>query len=85
MKRGYVICPKCGGTGIVTLDSGKKARCNFCYSSGEVPKEKTNQTNEKWFDTLSTEEKAEIIAQLSSYGGNVEAILDWLKGEHRQD
>lgn len=43
---------------------------------------KENYTNEEWFNTLSTEEKAEVIAQLSSYGGNVEAILDWLKDKH---
>ena len=40
------------------------------------------QTNEEWFDTLTTKGKAEVIAQLSSYGGNVEAILDWLKEKH---
>ena len=42
-------------------------------------------TNEEWFCQLSTEEKAEIIAQLSSYGGNVEAILEWLKQPHREE
>lgn len=41
-----------------------------------------NMTNEEWFDTLTTEGKAEVIAQLSSYGGNVDAILDWLKEKH---
>ena len=43
---------------------------------------KKEQTNEEWFDTLTTKGKAEVIAQLSSYGGNVEAILDWLKEKH---
>lgn len=43
-----------------------------------------NYTNEEWFDTLTTKGKAEVIAQLSSYGGNVEAILDWLKGKHNE-
>ena len=37
---------------------------------------------ENWFISLPTEEKAEVIAQLSSYGGNVEAILEWLKQPH---
>ena len=41
-----------------------------------------NYTNEDWFDTLTTKGKAEVIAQLSSYGGNVDAILDWLKEKH---
>ena len=45
-------------------------------------KEETPQTKEEWFNTLTAEEKAETIAQLSSYGGNVEAILDWLKAKH---
>ena len=77
-------CPKCGGNGKeywngnVFCNTGFE--CDKCNGTGEI-----EQTNEEWFDTLSTEEKAEVFAQLSSYGGNVDAILDWLKGEHRQD
>ena len=47
-----------------------------------IPKNGKQITNEEWFDTLTTKGKAEVIAQLSSYGGNVEAILDWLKEKH---
>ena len=47
-----------------------------------MPKNEKPMSNEEWFYILSTEEKAEIIAQLSSYGGNVDAILDWLKQPH---
>ena len=43
-----------------------------------------NMTNEEWFDTLTTKGKAEVIAQLSSYGGNVEAILLWLQQPYRE-
>ena len=47
-----------------------------------MPKNGKPMSNEEWFDTLTTKGKAEVIAQLSSYGGNVEAILDWLKEKH---
>jgi len=95
MRRGYVICPKCGGIGIVTLDSGKKARCSFCHSSGEVPKEKTMQTNEEWFCGLSTEEKAEVLYKFYCDGRNDElqvyvsinanSFKEWLKQPHREE
>lgn len=79
-------CKACNGTGkIKVIDFAKQGWkdtekvCPICYGSGII-----EQTNERWFDTLSTEEKAETIAQLSSYGGNVEAILLWLKEPHRE-
>jgi hypothetical protein len=49
-----------------------------------MPKNGKQITNEEWFDTLTTKGKAEVIAQLSSYGGNVEAILVWLKQPHTE-
>ena len=54
------------------------------YDVCKVRLAKENYTNEEWFCQLQTEEKAEVIAQLSSYGGNVEAILEWLKEKHRK-
>ena len=50
----------------------------------ELKEFKKMQTNEEWFCQLPTEENAETVAQLSSYGGNVEAILDWLKEIHKE-
>lgn len=52
------------------------------YDVCKVRLAKENYTNEEWFCQLPTKGKAEVIAQLSSYGGNVEAILDWLKEKH---
>lgn len=68
-------CPKCKFYNIC------KDRLNEAVDEC-VRFKSIEQTNEEWFDTLSTEEKAEVLAQLSSYGGNVEAILDWLKEKH---
>ena len=75
-------CPRCNGKRCEPDNSGSLVwrACKMCHGTGIVP-----DNNENWFCSLSTEEKAEVIAQLSSYGGNVDAILDWLKGEHRQD
>jgi signal peptidase I len=55
-------------------------KCQKCKGSGY--KVEQGQTNEEWFDTLTTKGKAEVIAQLSSYGGNVKAMLEWLKQPH---
>lgn len=79
-------CKFCGGSGndIWSID-GVVQPCPVCGGTGVI-KPLTNNgkpiTNEEWFNTLTTEEKAETIAQLSSYGGNVEAILEWLKEKH---
>jgi len=71
-------CPKCDGTGemqICEMGFIGKDECDKCHGKGYL-------NNEEWFDTLTTKGKAEVIAQLSSYGGNVKAILDWLKQPH---
>ena len=73
-------CPKCEGTGEIQIcEMGfiGKDECDKCHGKGYL-------NNEEWFDTLTTKGKAEVIAQLSSYGGNVEAILDWLKEVHKE-
>lgn len=79
-------CKSCNGTGkIKTIDFAKQGWkdtekvCSICHGTGTI-----EQTNEEWFCQLSTEAKAEVLAQLSSYGGNVGAILDWLKGKHNE-
>jgi len=56
-----------------------ECNANDCKDCGAYTYSHHTQTKEEWFCQLSTVEKAEIIAQLSSYGGNVEAILEWLK------
>ena len=75
-------CPECGGHKNFISLAGTPFEvvrpCKICKGKGEV-----DVSNEEWFDTLSTKGKAEIIAQLSSYGGNVEAILLWLQQPHR--
>ena len=68
-------CPNCNG---VPYD--EVWTCEVCNGTGIVEP----LTNEEWFCSLSTEGKAEVIAQLSSYGGNVEAILLWLKQPHKE-
>ena len=90
MKRGYVVCPKCNGTGIMTLENGKEARCSFCFSSGEVPKEKTMQTNEEYIRSCSTEELAELLAKIQTDEyelpvdtAYINAWKSWLKEEHK--
>lgn len=68
-------CPRCKFYNIC------KGRLNETIENC-VRFKSVEQTNEERFNTLTTKGKAEIIAQLSSYGGNVEAILNWLKEKH---
>lgn len=39
-------------------------------------------TNENWFISLPTEEKAKVISRLDCYHGNVYEIEQWLKEIH---
>lgn len=41
------------------------------------------QTNEKWFCQLPTEEKAKVISKLDCLHGNVYEIEEWLKQPHQ--
>ena len=51
-------CPICDGGGRITsLPSGMPVKCTRCNGTGEV-----EQTNEEWFDSLTTEEKAKVFA-----------------------
>ena len=51
-----MICPDCGGKGGDTYDVFGWVKCRTCNGTGEI-----EQTNEEWFDRLSTEEKAMVI------------------------
>ena len=44
--------------------------------------EEHDMKNEEWFCTLDTATKAEVMAQLSSYGGRADALEEWLKRRH---
>ena len=67
----FITCPACNGTGIDVPD--------------EEQEEPQEQTNEEWFCTLSTEEKAEVL--LRFYYQDVcmntkQSVVEWLKEVH---
>ena len=66
-----MICTVCWGKGWTRGDGGEKVTCPACHGSGKV-----EQTNEEWFCTLSTEEKAEWIAKQKCDGCNDEPYDD---------
>ena len=89
-------CPNCGGTGKeywngnVFCNTGFE--CDKCHGTGEV-----EQTNEEWFCSLSTEEKAkEFVAIQLQECDSCEVITDkmiqscfnrwkeWLKQPHHE-
>ena len=81
-------CPECGGKGKVSkyfyekVGFGKyekvcaDVQCEECDGTGEI-----EQTNEEWFDTLSTEEKAMAIVlccpyEINWFGENFEKRME---------
>ena len=86
-------CTKCGGTGKeywngnVFCNTGFE--CDKCNGTGEV-----EQTNEEWFDGLSTWEKAKwlydhyVNARADEFYGRPEKTLSeyqkWLVSVHRE-
>lgn len=50
-------CPNCNGKGFYSVD-WQKVRCEVCNGSGKKP-----MNNEEWFCGLSTEQKAEWLAE----------------------
>ena len=93
-----MICTKCGGKGDYfneVYNDGKRRRetlikCDKCNGTGEV-----QMTNEEWFATLSTEEKAKTIANATyssaMMGAEITALPKedevrkwkmWLKAPH---
>ena len=76
-------CPVCNGTGEVQVTGDSVTDiCDKCGGTGKITK-KDSVTNEKWLCSLPTDKKALIIAELSSYGGNVYALEKWLKEIHK--
>ena len=56
---GRMICPKCGGKGYVYNALGSfNEDCGHCQGTGNVRVEGEPITNEEWFNTMNTEEKA---------------------------
>lgn len=69
-------CKKCDGTGYYhaygifdDIQCSVKHKCELCNGTGII-----KQTNEEWFDELSTEEKAVVLAQFE--------MQTKLKGNH---
>ena len=60
------------------------AKCPICGGTGDT-KNNIPLTNEQWFCSLPTDKKALIIAELSSYGGNIYALEEWLRETHKQN
>lgn len=89
-------CPNCGGKGKYKNGFGKVGSCYYCLGIGKVnDKGERNMTNEEWFDGLSTEEKAETIANATyssaMMGAEITALPKedevrkwkmWLKAPH---
>lgn len=82
-------CKACNGAGYVTAcvyesdEIGfvdKNYECAVCNGTGQI-----EQSNEEWFATLKTKEKAKAISQLSCYQGNIYEIEKWLKQPHREE
>lgn len=61
-------CKFCDGSGKDYWElNGVPYPCPVCNGTGEIkdePHKKVEQTNEEWFDGLSTEEKAKIIKMM---------------------
>ena len=83
------VCPKCNGRGTVGyfhIDHFVDIECDRCNGSGEV-----EMTNEEWFASLPTEEKAKWIAEEKMCRGYfifpsmeeaIQDALEWLKEKH---
>ena len=86
-------CPECGGyKNFVSLDGTPfevVRPCKRCHGTGEI-----EVTNEEWFDSLTTEEKAKVLAcefivacDDYAYSNNKETWnekywVEWLKQPH---
>ncbi len=88
-----MLCKMCGGVGTVSgtfYRNGKyvsdTVACKWCNGTGKI-----KQTNEKWFCSLPTEEKAKemcvIMADMAEANDGVwdeKMIEAWLKEEHHE-
>ncbi len=72
-------CPKCGGTGEIQIcEMGfiGKDECDKCHGKGYL-------TNEEWFCSLDTEDKAREISDMTAQGYWSEELVErWLKEIH---
>ena len=87
-------CPNCNGTGNIANGMWLCCECEGTgYIEDEMPQKML--TNEEWFCSLSTEEKADLLAELvwwihpSVQGGRKveltkESFLRWLKEKHHE-
>ena len=95
----YAKCKHCDGTGTTNwCINGTFVDCPYCGGSGEMEVE---QTNEEWFCSLTTEEKARFIdniltccfdenavcenCKLHDKNCDYKGILEWLKQPHREE
>ena len=86
-------CPCCNGTGrtqMVTLVKDVDFPCLECHGTGVV-----EQTNEEWFTSLSTEEKADKLTDFSFWLVPAlpseerrerirKKLMEWLKEKHKE-
>ena len=75
-------CPCCdNGKSRSTYGLLYRMPCTICDGTGEV------QTNEEWFDSLPTNEKAKVLARLDSKPAYIKELTEseweqWLKDIH---
>ena len=87
------ICPKCNGAGVVVLDNGRKAKCNFCFGRGMTDR-LLEQTNEEYLRSCDTEQLADVLESFYWKGINDDAdnegfkseeyFVNWLKEVHKE-
>ena len=102
ISRGWMQerCSYCGGTGYVPTNVfgvNGAIKCDFCDGSGvfitNAVEPMTEQTNEEWLRTCSTEELAEFIRQQRDDWSDgwysdchrFEEIVEWLKQPHTKE
>ena len=87
-------CPACNGTGLVYNALGDfEEDCGYCHGKGNVAEP---HTNEEWFSTLSTEEKAKFFVMIEMTAMHpikrgavdmekfIEEVVEWLKQPHKE-
>ena len=93
-------CNRCNGNGKYKTIFGNTIICDFCYGTGKITYgdddkiepigNKKPQTNEEWFDNLSTEEKAKVLRR-KTYGNGEDnereeqGWINWLQAKHKDN
>ena len=88
-------CKACDGRGVLVASIyendevgfvDKTYQCCCCHGTGEI-----EQTNEKWFCQLPTEEKAKFMCNIYEMGKNgkeyfmrLDKAVEWLKQPHKE-